>query len=817
MNTAIATLLKILKLEKQRNYDNRSVFGGIAKFTTIWRNEALLQNTPPDLIKKICDELQNYQNSTPQQRKDQVEVLFQLMGQKDVHDPYQQKNETYSSRSIQPKPEELAENTSNVAKELTINSDIFEIEKALSKSVINISGIGKSKAEALSRLGIYTIKDLIYYFPRKHEDYSLVKQINQLEFGETVSVVGTVKHIHSRKFKSGKQNLSEIILEDDTGSIRLIYFNQPFIEKSIRVNAQIIASGKIEMYLGRHMLNNPEWSEIDNNTINPNRLLPYYSLTKTITQKWLRGIIYKQLSIWIPQIREFFSENLLKKADVLDLQTAIFNAHFPDNVEIQRKAEERFSFQDTFFLHLMMMKQKKDWQDVEAKNINIPTNFLINSTKLLPFSLTNAQIRSINDILDDFTKKKPMSRLIQGDVGSGKTIVASIIIGLIVKNGYQSAVMAPTGILAEQLFNNIKNFLLENKLINEKEICFLTGDTSEKNKEVIRNNLANGNIKVAVGTHALIEEPVQFKNLEFVVIDEQHRFGVMQRKKIREKGKSSHLLVMTATPIPRSLALTIYGDLDLSIIDEIPPGRKEVKTTIIKPSDREKLYSLIRNQVSQGNQAFIVHPLVEVDDQEAEEAKAAVNEFQHLKRDVFQDLKLGLLHGRLKAEEKEKTMHDFRTKKFDILVSTTVIEVGVDVPNATIMAIEGANRFGLSQLHQLRGRVGRGKDQSYCVLIPENEDALENQRLKAMIETTDGFKLAEIDLQQRGPGDFIGTRQSGFKEIRFSTIMNAKLIDKARRFALEFLENDPELINIDSYFYKLLENEYWQKMIGVKN
>lgn len=817
MNTSIEKLQKILQLEAQRNYDNRSVFGGIEKFSPSWREEAFLQNLPIDFINSVCENLERYQYLSNHDRKELTELLKDLL-KKDFEKSYSANSpSTGIGFPVIPQTEPHLSKENSTASVLSKQSNLVEIEKALGKSVTNITGIGTSKAESLSRLGIFSIKDLIYFFPRKHEDYSSIKQINQLEFGDTVSVLGNVKNIYTRNFKSGKQTITEVILEDGTGSIRLIFFNQPFLEKSIKVNKKIIAAGKIELYLGRYVINSPEWTEIDQTSVSPNRLFPYYPLTKSITQKWLRGIIYKQLMIWVPRIKDFFSQEFLNKADLVDLPTALLNAHFPESEELKRKAEERFSFQDTFFLHLTMLQQKKEWQDVAAKKIFLPQKDVVNLIQQLPYSLTNAQHRSVDDILQDFSSGKPMSRLIQGDVGSGKTIVAAISIAAVVKNGFQAAVMAPTGILAEQLFTNIRSFLIENKVINDDEICFLSGDTSEKNKEEIRYRLANGEIKVAIGTHALLEEPVKFHNLEFVVIDEQHRFGVMQRKKIREKGQSSHLLVMTATPIPRSLALTIYGDLDLSVIDEIPPGRKEIKTTIIKPSDREKLYQLIRNQVKEGFQTFLVYPLVEIDDPDEDETKAAVNEFNRLKTEIFPDLRLGLLHGRMKPEDKEKTMSGFRSGKFDILVSTTVIEVGVDIPNATIMAIEGANRFGLSQLHQLRGRVGRGNHQSYCLLIPESEDTAENQRLKAMVETNDGFRLAEVDLEQRGPGDFIGTRQSGFKEIRFSTIMNAKLIDKARKYAKEFLEHDPNLINVDSYFYKLLMAEYWQKMTGVKN
>jgi ATP-dependent DNA helicase RecG len=697
------------------------------------------------------------------------------------------------------------------------NQNLFDLEKALSNPVIKIPGIGKSRADSLSRLGISTIKDLIYFFPRRHEDFSNLTTINKLKFSEKVSIVATVKSIYTRNIKGGKQKITEVIVEDDTGNLRTTFFNQPFLEKTIKAGIKIMVSGKVEMYMGRYVLTNPEWVELDRNKLNLNRLFPYYPLTKNITQKWIRETISNQISLWAPKISDFFSSEFLSKANILDLPTALKNIHFPENLELKKLSEERFSFQDTFFLHLAMLQQKKNWQKDVAKKIIFDKELMDQLIDNLPYSLTNAQKKCISEIQIDLASGVPMSRLVQGDVGSGKTIVAAIIIAGTTKRGFQSAVMAPTGILAEQLYTNIRSFLLANNIISQEEICYLSGDTSEKEKNIIKENLKSGLIKVAVGTHALIEDSVEFNNLEFVVIDEQHRFGVMQRKKIRSKGSSSHLLVMTATPIPRTLALTIFGDLDLSIIDEIPPGRKGIKTLVITPQKRSDAFSLIRQLVDEGSQAFIVYPLVESDDEEIIDSNAAVNEYNRLKKEVFPDLSIGLLHGRLKSEEKENVMMNFRKGSYQILVTTTVIEVGVDVPNAVVMMIEGANRFGLSQLHQLRGRVGRGNQQSYCVLIPETEDAAENERLKAMTATNDGFKLAEIDLSQRGPGDFIGIRQSGYKEIRFSNIMNVKLIEKARALAKEVLENDPDFINEDSHLYKIIMSEYWQKMIGEKN
>lgn len=816
MYPSIEKLTKILLLEIDRQFDNRSIFGGFEKICTAWKPEAIIQGVPVDLVNEVCDCFKNYYLLDQSGRKESIRKLLISLQQSGFLSLSSQpkysvfainNNMPMGNHQIPPAEENISLSTPHQ----------FDLEKALSNSVDKIPGIGKFRAEALSRLGIFTIKDLIYYFPRKHEDFSNLISINKLNFGDKVSIAATVKSTHTRNIKGGKQKITELILEDDTDHLRVTFFNQPFLEKSIKPGLKIMVSGKVEMYAGRFVLTNPEWVELDRGGISLNRLFPYYSLTKNITQKWLREIISRQLNLWVPKISDFFSPEFLSKAKILDLPTALRNIHFPENVELKRQSEERFSFQDTFFLHLVMLQQKKNWQRDTAKIIKFDHLLFDNLAKNLPFQLTNAQKKSIMEIQMDFSSGIPMSRLVQGDVGSGKTIVAAMSVAATIKHGYQSAVMAPTGILAEQLYTNISSFLITNNIINEHEICYLAGNTSEKKKIMIREGLKSGLIKVAVGTHALIEEPIEFKNLEFVVIDEQHRFGVMQRKKIRAKGPSSHLLVMTATPIPRTLALTIYGDLDLSIIDEIPPGRKEIKTSIISPQKRSDAYKFIRESVNQGAQVFVVYPLIESDEEEGNESNAVVNEYNRLKKDIFPDFSIGLLHGRLKAEDKEKIMGDFRKGIHQILLTTTVIEVGVDVPNATIMMIEGANRFGLSQLHQLRGRVGRGTKQSFCLLVPENEDVMENERLKAMMETTDGFKLAEIDLSQRGPGDFIGIRQSGYKEIRFSNIMNVKLIDKARSLAKEVLENDPNFINEDSHLYKIIMADYWQRMIGEKN
>ncbi len=405
-----------------------------------------------------------------------------------------------------------------------------------------------------------------------------------------------------------------------------------------------------------------------------------------------------------------------------------------------------------------------------------------------------------------------MNRLLQGDVGSGKTVIAALGAAMVTRAGAQAAIMAPTSILAEQHYRNLTRMLTEpgdndNAALKPEEIRLLVGDTPEAEKAEIRAGLEEGNIKLIIGTHALIEAPISFNQLEFVVIDEQHRFGVAQRAALRVKGQTPHLLVMTATPIPRSLALTLYGDLDLTVMDEMPAGRQPVETHVLHPLERERAYQLIRTQVQQGRQAFIIYPLIEKGDKE--ESKAAVDEHERLQSVIFPRLKLGLLHGRMRPDEKEQVMAHFRDGEFQILVSTTVVEVGVDVPNATVMLIEGANRFGLAQLHQLRGRVGRGGDQAYCLLIPENENAIENERLAVMAETNDGFVLAERDLDQRGPGDFLGTRQAGFAQLRMASLTDVRLIEKAREQAMKINDRDPDLSAPENAALRRTLQRFW--------
>jgi ATP-dependent DNA helicase RecG len=545
--------------------------------------------------------------------------------------------------------------------------------------------------------------------------------------------------------------------------------------------------------LGRLVMTNPDFEPVETENLHTNRIVPIYSLTEKVTQKWLRGLMNQVVTYWAPRVTDHLPDSVRSSAKLIGLAEAIAQAHFPDTQDKLKSARRRLAFDEIFFLQMGVLRQKRDWQSVTARIFDIQDEWLDARIKALPFELTGAQGRAISDIVMDMGSGRPMNRLLQGDVGSGKTVVAALAVAIVSNAGAQAAVMAPTSILAEQHFRSFSKLLAgENGILPQDSIRLLVGDTPEAEKEAVRAGLQDGGIKVVIGTHALLEDPVQFADLELAIIDEQHRFGVDQRAALRTKGRTPHLLVMTATPIPRSLALTLYGDLDLSIMDEMPTGRQPVATYVLRPQERERAYTLIRSQIKNGQQAFIIYPLIEESDKI--DSRAAVDDHETLSREIFPGLKLGLLHGRMRPDEKDEVMRAFRDREFDILVSTTVVEVGVDVPNATVMLVEGANRFGLAQLHQLRGRVGRGSDQSYCLLIPDHEDAVENERLQAMAESNDGFVLAERDLQQRGPGEFLGTRQSGYASgLRMASLTDVDLIEDARSHAQRLFAEDAKL------------------------
>ncbi|MEA3326369.1 MAG: ATP-dependent DNA helicase RecG [Chloroflexota bacterium] len=807
MGRSIDKLYKILKLEAEFGYTNKAVVGGLEKFSETWAGEARSEGNPEENIQQVVVVFTSYPNLSVSERAQalkKIGYVLDIPGLKYLPDPQAAETESNDSQPVQSQPE--AENQDlmnpNIERGSTrkrVNTPVPTPQNTatfrLDAPTTSVRGVGEKQSQLLAKLDLYTIENMIYFFPHRYDDYSKLKLIKDLTYGEEVTILAWVKNASTFATRNKKRKIVQAIVSDNTGNIQLMWFNQEYHLRYLRKNTFLSISGKIEQYMGRLVMYHPDYEQINQEQLHTKRIVPIYSLTARLSQRWLRRVMYHVVNEWAHKIPEFMTEYILKDANLIDLSTALKEIHFPESIETLKQARYRLSFDEIFLLQLGVLRQKYEWSHLTGRVFSVEDAWLLDQIRQLPFTLTHAQMKVLEDMRHDLVAGHPMNRLLQGDVGSGKTVIAALAISIVLTNEAQAAFMAPTSILAEQHYATLKRLLtspeIQHAALKENQIRLLIGDTPQKDREEILTGLADGSIKLVIGTHALIEEPVVFNDLQIAIIDEQHRFGVSQRATLREKGENPHLLVMTATPIPRSLALTIYGDLDVSVMDEVPPGRQPVETHIVYPLERERIYTLIQSQVEKGHQAFVIYPLVEKG--ENEESMAAVEEHERLQSEVFPKLRVGLLHGRLRPDDKDKIMRQFRNRDFDILVSTSVVEVGVDIPNATVMVIEGANRFGLAQLHQFRGRVGRGSDKSYCILIPETSDAAENERLLAMESTNDGFELAEYDLHQRGPGEFLGTRQSGYTTLRLANITDVHLIEKAQYYAQQVLENDPKL------------------------
>ncbi len=664
------------------------------------------------------------------------------------------------------------------------------MKKELPKSVQFVKGVGPRYASLLEKINVYTVEDLLYYFPRDYQDRRKLARIKYLNIGELVTIEGEVLKVSEEKPRPGLSIL-KVTFTDGTDVLNGVWFNQPYLKKQFKKGERYFLSGELNeksWRYGKKEIYNPVFEQADEGeSIHTGRIVPIYSLTSGMTQKRLRQIIYNALEEYSCHLPDLLPENIKKKYGLPDIAESIRGLHFPEDRKDYIRARVRLAFEELFLLQLMVLQRKKgnlEKTGILHRDSSVVIERFLDS---LPFKLTAAQERVWNEIERDMEKPVPMQRLLQGDVGSGKTIIATLALLKTMANGYQGILMAPTEILAEQ------HYLKLGKLLKDTgfRIGLLIGSTSTAERKKILADIAENRTNLIIGTHTLFQEGINYYKPGLVVIDEQHRFGVEQRFRLKEKGENPDLLVMTATPIPRTLALTVYGDLDLSIIDELPPGRSPIITIWKNEEARMEIYRFTREQIAEGRQAYIVAPLIEPS--EGVRAISALEIFEELTENIFQDLKIGLLHGRVSAEEKNQIMEEFRAGEIDILVSTTVIEVGIDVPNASIMIIENAERFGLAQLHQLRGRVGRGSYQSYCFLIgnPTTEEG--RKRLAVMTETSDGFRIAEEDLKIRGPGEFFGTKQSGMPDLKVANILkDHKLIRIARQEA----EN---IINIDRW------------------
>lgn len=795
----IEALLKILELEQAKGYRNTAVIGGLDSYLHSHLNK-IKDNSQSLFISQICPPGFSYAALTQDKRKEWAERAHRHLSRVTAVDG------------------EPANKVSPSRRQITTS------DSSLDSSITVLNGVGPTIAHKFARLGVKTVRDALYFFPRRHLDYGNRRLVSDLEVGTEQTLIATVWE--ARQVTLGNRRGTEAIVGDETGNARVVWFNQPYLAKSLRTNAQIVLSGKVELFKGKKVFESPEWEILGAEDLtHTGRLVPIYPSTEGLPPRTVRRLMKETLSQWRPKLNDFLPPEVRDRCSLMELSQAVQQAHYPDSEQSKDEARRRLAFDELFVIQLGVFARKQEWQGSQATAcLMVDRDSLERFVCSLPFTFTSAQQRVLEEILSDLEKSKPMCRLLQGDVGSGKTVIATIALLMTAANGYQGALMAPTEILAEQHFNTISNLISR---LGEPEgekglllsypslppypftMALLIGSLGQGEKRKIQELIRQGNIQLVIGTHALIQKGVEFKKLALAVVDEQHRFGVLQRSALRQKGTNPHILVMTATPIPRTLALTFYGDLDLSVIDELPPGRVDIETRWISPKQREAAYTFVRRKVSEGRQAFVICPLIE--ESESIETKAAVAEYQRLSEEIFPDFRLGLLHGRMSASEKEEVMRSFRDGKLDILVSTPVVEVGIDVPNAAVMVIEGADRFGLSQLHQFRGRVGRGEYKSYCILLSETTSLEGKERLKIIEQTRDGFLLAEEDLRLRGPGEFFGTRQSGIPDLRMAKLSDITLLELAREEALCLLQHDRGLKKPE---HCLLANEtarLWQR------
>ncbi|MDW8060981.1 MAG: ATP-dependent DNA helicase RecG [Thermomicrobium sp.] len=772
-------LARVFELEQRKGLQDTAVVGGLERFLA--RNLPVWAAREPALrarLERLASILHGYAGRPPHERAELLRrALLVLDGE-----PAERASRV--APSVPPAPQRARPARRPSAPEVDPDDPVTVLP-----------GVGSQRARQLEALGVATVRELLYLVPRRYADYSQVVPIGRLgrlvRPGEeiTCTVIGEVARLETREAQSGRRYVA-VELRDETGSIPVVWFN-PYVARQLEVGQRIAVSGKLEGSGPYVRFRNPEWEPADAELVHTGRIVPIYPLTHGLYQRQLRQLTRAALDRALPRLVDPLPPELRARYGLPALGWALERVHYPASLDEAERARLRLAFDEFLILQLGLVQRRLAWHAQPGTAIPIDRAFLERFLATLPFRLTGAQQRALEEILADLAQPHPMSRLLQGDVGSGKTVVAAAAALLVHRAGSQAAILAPTELLAEQHFRTLTKLYSGLGPVERPLVALLTGSTPERDRGPILAGLASGSIAIVVGTHALLEERVQFRDLALAVIDEQHRFGVLQRHTLRSKGNNPHVLVMTATPIPRSLALVLHGDLDLSIIDELPPGRQPVKTFVVPGRKRAQAYAFVRREIEQGHQAFVICPLVEESD--AIEARAATAEYERLSRDVFPDLRLGLLHGRMSSREKDEVMSRFRDGEIDILVSTAVVEVGIDVPNATVILIEGAERFGLAQLHQFRGRVGRGTAPSYCLLVSDADSEAARQRLEAVATTPDGFRLAEIDLQLRGPGEFLGTRQSGLPNLRFASLADMPTLQAARRAAEELLARDPEL------------------------
>lgn len=786
-NDQLKTLGKILLLERDKGFVDKAVAGGLDKFLQ------KLQTHTPDL------------SNAPAGIRRTPNFSYASLSQND--------RKVWAQKALSwladPKAAPILVPVVKQASEPQ-SKPMAPVE--LSMKVQYVKGVGPKIGELLEKLNVETLRDLLYLFPHRHDDFSHRARIADLVAGQEYSVLATIWSAHEATV-GPKRKMIEAVVGDESGNIRVIWFNQPYLIPKLKEGSQIVISGKISFFKHRPVFQHPEYEFVAEDEdleklLHTGRLVPVYPSTEGLQQRTLRRILKGALDTYSRAVPDFLPSAIISRNKLIPLSSALNQMHYPDSQTDKELAKHRLSFDELLLMQIIVQSRRREWQEVPTNAMKVSQKLISALQSGLPFKLTQAQQKTLDQILADLQQTRPMSRLLQGDVGSGKTVVAAIAMLTVVENGFQAGFMAPTEILAEQHFRSVRKLLDRFQPSDSGQNVFsveipgikrpvtiglLTGSAREKTRVELMDKLKSKSLDILIGTHAIIQQGVEFGGLGMAVVDEQHRFGVEQRQSLRQKGYNPHLLVMTATPIPRTLALTFYGNLDVSVIDEMPPGRQEIVTRKLAPQQRERAYDFVRAQVTEGRQAFIICPLIE--ESEALDAKAAVKEFERLRKDVFPDLsdRMGLLHGRMNPKEKDSAMEDFRMGKTSILVSTPVVEVGIDVPNATVMLIESADRFGLSQLHQFRGRVGRGQYKSYCLLLTESFSKDAAERLAVMEKTINGFELAQKDLELRGPGEFFGTRQSGLPDLRVADFSDTRLIETTHEEAGRLINSDPKL------------------------
>lgn len=673
---------------------------------------------------------------------------------------------------------------------------MFDLKSPIEKLYL----VGPARAKLLKHLGIHTLQDLLFYLPRAHHDLSHFTPIAELQSNQFANIKARVVSVKSFRTRVRRLTLTQAVVEDDTGSITCIWFNQPYLQKTLKTGEQFIFSGKVAISKSKLQMQNPIYEQEKNEQVHTARLVPVYPLTASLTQKMLRTIIKTYLDK--TTVPEFLPAEILRAEKFLDEDRALKQFHFPADWTELKSAQKRLAFDEIFITQLRVLKYKKLRQQCESFEITDGKNILSAKISTLPFELTTSQSQALTEILTDLARPFPGNRLLEGDVGSGKTIIAALTMWLAAQNGLQAVLLAPTEVLAQQHYLSLLKLFINDGLdlgLMTSASVRLNGNPVSKN--TLLAHIQTGRTKLVIGTHALLDKKVKFRKLSLIVIDEQHRFGVEQRSALKQHS-NAHLLTMSATPIPRTLALTLYGDLDISILSELPKGRTPITTELVAEDKRNQVYQFISEQIKSGRQAFVICPLIEESDKLG--IKSAQAEYEKLSKTIFPDFKIGLLHGKLKPAEKEEAMRRFKDNETQILVSTSVVEVGVDVPNATVMMIEGSERFGLAQLHQFRGRVGRSTHSSYCFLFSDDPNASNNPRLTAMVQSSNGFELAQKDLEIRGSGDLYGTQQSGYG-FKVATLSNLALVERSRGYAEKILNDDPETSHLPLLRQKIAE------------